>query len=46
MSLARLHGEPERAMEACSLLVPIYGWFTDGFGTADLSEATALLARM
>jgi predicted ATPase len=46
MSLARLHGEQGRDMEARGLLVPIYSWFTEGFGTADLAEATALLARM
>jgi predicted ATPase len=46
MSLARLYGEQGRDMEARGLLVPIYSWFTEGFGTADLAEATALLARM
>jgi predicted ATPase len=25
------------------LLVPVYGWFTEGFDTADLQEAQALL---
>jgi predicted ATPase len=29
--------------EARTLLVPIYGWFTEGFDTADLQEAKALL---
>jgi hypothetical protein len=28
------------------LLVPIYGWFTEGFDTADLQEARALLAAL
>jgi Adenylate and Guanylate cyclase catalytic domain len=28
------------------LLVPIYGWFTEGFDTADLQEASALLAAL
>jgi predicted ATPase len=27
------------------LLAPIYGWFTEGFDTADLQEAQALLAE-
>ena len=43
MSLARLwQGQGKRA-EAYELLAPIYGWFTEGFDTADLQEATALL---
>jgi hypothetical protein len=25
------------------LLTPVYGWFTEGFGTADLKEAKILL---
>jgi hypothetical protein len=29
--------------EAHALLAPIYGWFTEGFDTADLREAAALL---
>jgi predicted ATPase len=29
--------------EARGLLDPIYGWFTEGFDTADLQEAQALL---
>ena len=29
--------------EARVLLAPIYGWFTEGFDTADLQEARALL---
>jgi len=28
------------------LLAPIYGWFTEGFETADLREAKALLAQL
>jgi predicted ATPase len=46
MSLARLYGERAREMEARDLLAPIYNWFTEGFGTADLVEAGALLAHM
>jgi hypothetical protein len=30
-------------MAAYQLLVPIYGWFIEGFDTADLQEAKALL---
>jgi len=42
-SLARLWGEQGRRGEARDLLAPVYGWFTEGFDTADLKEAKALL---
>jgi predicted ATPase len=42
-SLARLWGEQSRRAEARGLLSPVYGWFTEGFETADLKEAKALL---
>jgi predicted ATPase len=42
-SLARLWGERGRRVEARDLLEPVYGWFTEGFDTADLKEAAALL---
>ena len=42
-SLARLWGEKSRRGEARELLAPVYGWFTEGFDTADLKEAKALL---
>jgi predicted ATPase len=42
-SLARLWGEQGRRAEARELLAPIYGWFTEGFDTADLKDAKALL---
>jgi hypothetical protein len=35
--------EQGRRAEARELLAPVYGWFTEGFGTADLKEAKALL---
>jgi predicted ATPase len=41
--LARLWGEQGRRAEARDLLSPVYGWFTEGFDTADLKEAKALL---
>ena len=44
MSLARLWQEQAKCTEARALLAPIYGWFTEGFDTADLREAQALLA--
>ena len=41
--LARLWGERGKRQKAYDLLAPIYGWFTEGFDTADLKEAKALL---
>ena len=35
---------PGQRPEARALLAPIYGWFTEGFDTADLQEAQAWLA--
>jgi predicted ATPase len=43
MSLARLWQRQGKRAEAHALLAPIYGWFTEGFDTADLHEAQALL---
>jgi TOMM system kinase/cyclase fusion protein len=46
VSLSRLwqqHGKRDAARE---LLVPVYGWFTEGFDTADLQEAKALLEEL
>jgi tetratricopeptide (TPR) repeat protein len=45
-SLARLWGERGRRAEAHDLLAPVYGWFTEGFDTADLNEAKALLDEL
>jgi class 3 adenylate cyclase/tetratricopeptide (TPR) repeat protein len=45
-SLARLWGERGRRAEAHDLLAPIYGWFTEGFDTADLKAAAALLSEL
>jgi class 3 adenylate cyclase/tetratricopeptide (TPR) repeat protein len=42
-SLARLWGEQGRPAKARELLVPAYGWFTEGFDTADLKNAKTLL---
>ncbi|MCP3373617.1 AAA family ATPase [Bradyrhizobium cajani] len=41
--LARLWGEQGRRCEAHDLLTPIYGQFTEGFGTPDLQAAKAIL---
>ena len=32
--------------QAYALLAPVYHWFTEGFDTADLQEATALLEEL
>jgi predicted ATPase len=45
-SLARLWREQGRSAEAGGLLAPVYGWFTEGFDTADLKEAKALLDEL
>jgi predicted ATPase len=42
-SLARLWQQQGKRQEAHDLLAPIYGWFTEGFDTADLQDAKALL---
>jgi predicted ATPase len=44
--LARLWGEQGRRTEARDLLAPVYGWFTEGFDTADLKAAKALLEAL
>jgi predicted ATPase len=41
-----LWGEQGRRTEARELLAPVYGWFTEGFDTADLKDAKALLAAL
>jgi predicted ATPase len=46
MSLSRLWQRQGRQDEAYALLAPIYGWFTEGFDTADLQEAKALLEAL
>jgi predicted ATPase len=43
VSLARLRRDQGRHAEARDLLAAVYGWFTEGFDTADLKEARALL---
>ena len=45
-SLARLRRDQGRRVEARDLLAPVYGWFTEGFDTADLKEAKALLDEL
>jgi predicted ATPase len=35
-----------KVQQARELLAPVYGWFTEGFGTLDLKEAKALLEEL
>ena len=42
-SLARLLRDTNRREEASAMLTEIYSWFTEGFDTADLKDAKALL---
>jgi class 3 adenylate cyclase len=45
-SLSRLWQEQGRSAAAYDLLAPIHGWFSEGFDTADLTEAKALLDEL
>jgi predicted ATPase len=45
-SLARLWRDRGRRGEASDLLAPVYAWFTEGFATADLEDAKALLEEL
>jgi predicted ATPase len=45
-SLARLWQQQGKRQEAHDLLAPVYNWFTEGFDTADLQDAMALLAEL
>jgi predicted ATPase len=45
-SLARLWQPQDKRAEAHAFLAPIYGWFTEGFDTADLQDARALLEEL
>jgi predicted ATPase len=46
MSLARLWQRQGQGTQARALLAPIYGWFTEGFDTADLQDAKVLLEEL
>ncbi len=46
MRLARLRAEQGKRKDARDLLAPIYDWFTEGFDTADLKDAKALLNEL
>ena len=46
MSLSRLWQRQGKRDEARKLLAQIYGWFTEGFDTADLKDAKTLLDEL
>ena len=46
MSLARLWQQQDKRQDARDLITPVYEWFTEGFDTADLQEAKALLEAL
>jgi predicted ATPase len=46
MSLARLWQSQDKRQDAYDLLAPVYNWFTEGFDTADLIDAKALLDEL
>ncbi len=46
MSLSRLWQKQGKKAEARQMLAVIYGWLTEGFDTADLKEAKALLEEL
>jgi TOMM system kinase/cyclase fusion protein len=46
ISLARLWQQQGKRVEASALLAPVYGWFTEGFDTADLQDAKILLEEL
>jgi tetratricopeptide (TPR) repeat protein len=46
MSLARLLANQDHSDEARAMLADIYNWFTEGFDTADLKDAKALLDEL
>ena len=46
MSLARLWLKQGKAQQAHQRLAEVYDWFTEGFDTADLLEAKALLDEL
>jgi predicted ATPase len=46
LRLSRLWQQQGKHTAAYELLAPIYGWFTEGFDTADLQEAKTLLEAL
>jgi predicted ATPase len=46
MCMARLWRDQGRRPQARDILAPVYGWFTEGFGTLDLKQAKAMLDEL
>jgi predicted ATPase len=46
VALARLWRDQGKRNAARNLLTPVYGWFTQGFDTADLKQAKDLLDEL
>lgn len=46
IGLANILSNQGRQIEARSLLAPLYGWFTEGFGTIELKEAKIQLEKL
>ena len=46
LSLSRLWQQQGKPQDASALLAPVYGWFTEGWATADLQEARTLLDEL
>ena len=46
MGMARLWRDQGRRPQARDILAPVYGWFTEGFGTLDLKQAKAMLDEL
>jgi predicted ATPase len=46
MSLSRLWQQQGKRDEARELVAPVYGWFTEGFDSADVQEAQILLEEL
>ncbi len=46
ISVAHILVSRNRRSEACAMLAEIYNWSTEGFDTADLKEAEALLKQL
>lgn len=46
MSLARLWQSQGKTKDARRMVTEIYNWFTEGFDTADLQDAKALLEEL
>jgi hypothetical protein len=46
VSLSRVCQQQSKRAQARQLLADIYGWFTDGFDTADLQESQGVARRV